>query len=355
MAFQRVHLFHNIHAMSKHAPPIYSLHHENATRIIAIEEMLEASKFKTACESHYITTPYPRELFVKTYGDNEIKRWETAVTKASKRPIVDTWCPDVYWSAESLESVGIAAQCAVSAVQTALDADAVEHAFALVRPPGHHCFEMPQGFCIANNVALAAQYALNQNKKVAILDWDYHFGDGTAMTFVNNPNLMFCSLHCKTDKTGNPTYPSHSLKDHKLARLTQGRMFNIMWESDDANNAAYAYAFETAILPAFAQFKPDIILVSAGYDALLGDDLAGMKLLPKIFYELTLSLKNIGKPVVCVLEGGYNPSLLSEGVRYTIQGLLDSRKSMLPLIAPAILPTHKKVVDDVCKYLKLGK
>jgi histone deacetylase 6 len=225
-----------------------------------------------------------------------------------------------------------------------------------VRPPGHHCFKVPAGFCIANNIALAALDAVSAGKRVAIVDWDYHFGDGTAQRFLEIPAVGFVSLHCMRDSTGGMTYPQyHPLKMDALARYTGGRMFNICWGSDDAEDAAYCYAFAHCVLPALERFRPDVIMVSAGYDAIAGDALAGMRLTPQVFYWLTLGLKSIGVPVVCVLEGGYDLALLGAGVVETVRALVappDTPHELATRGANASV-THTAVVDRVREYIGL--
>ena len=129
-------------------------------------------------------------------------------------------------------------------------------------------------------------------------------------------------------------------------------MFNIQWEKDDADNSAYNYAFERCVIPAFRRFKPDIVLVSAGYDALRGDTLAGMELTSNVFYELSTQLKKLGVPIVCVLEGGYDPTLLGRGVYETVSGLLAPSGEEIALDYRAA-PHHAAVVDAVAAVIGL--
>jgi acetoin utilization deacetylase AcuC-like enzyme len=345
-----VFLFHNSVAMSKHMPPLGGPP-ERAIRLTGIERALEKTGIGARCVERVVDTPFPREKFVAEYGESVIAGWEAGVRKAVRFPVFDDKCGDIYWSEGSLEAVGIAAQAAVSAVETVLT-NPGSHAFAIVRPPGHHCFDLPAGFCIANNVVLAAHAARSAGKRVAIIDWDYHFGDGTARATFNDPDILFCSLHCERDKTRGFTYPMDPLKGDDLLEATGGRCFNIMWDYDDADDAAYAYAFDRVVLPAIGRFAPDIILVSAGYDALRGDKLAGMRLSPSIFRELTLGLKTLGVPIVCVLEGGYSPDLLGAGVCETLKGLLDDSEESLCIIADTVLDSHRKTVDRVAALLE---
>lgn len=345
-----VHLFQNMAAMSRHIPP--PGFPERPARLVGIAFAL--TDITSSCTDHLVTTPVDRGVLVAEYGETEVTRWEaaTAVAAATGQTEMDDKSGDVYWSRGTMEAVRIAAAASRDAVATVLDASSEEqqHAFALVRPPGHHCFDTPAGFCIANNVVLAARVALERGKRVAILDWDYHFGDGTAHAFLKEPRVAFCSLHCERDRHGSKTYPGSPLKGYALARQTRGRMFNVNWDLDDADNAAYITAIERVVIPAFRRFSADVLLISAGYDALRGDTLAGMNLTPHVFYELTVRLKNLGVPVVAVLEGGYDPALLGRGVRSTIEGLL-SPPNAVTLDASAA-PQHVAVIEAVEAQLR---
>lgn len=340
-----VHLFHNAVSMIKHEVP--EGFPERPERLAAVTAALKTSGLWSACQPTSIDA-VSEDIFVKHYGAEEVARWKTMVVKAADKVIQDDVSGDIYWSAGSLEAISTAANAAITAVKTVLSKRAtIEYAFCVLRPPGHHCFQTPAGFCTVNNIALAAQEALDQGKRVAILDWDYHFGDGTAETFLDNPNVMFCSLHCAKDRRRQMTYPIHPLKGDLLAEKTGGRMFNIQWAKDDADNAAYAYAFQKAILPALRRFSADIILVSAGYDALKGDDLAGMELTAPVFQHITKALVSLQVPVVCVMEGGYNTELLSQGVVETVRGLLEKGSDDLATLGASVKDSHKKVVDAV--------
>jgi acetoin utilization deacetylase AcuC-like enzyme len=343
--------------MKRHRPPS-SMYPERAARLDGVESALSKYELWDKCVGKKVTRALPREAFVAEYGAKVVRSWEYGVARAGNRgsPVVDERCGDIYWSEGSLEAVGIAAGAAVEAVETVLDAKDVTHAFAIVRPPGHHCFDVPEGFCIANNVVLAVRTAMALGKRVAVLDWDYHYGDGTARALMKDEAATFCSVHCARNRTGGITYPVDRYKGDELAKKTDGRLFNIQWDCDDADDAAICYAMTQVIVPAFARHRPDIILISAGYDAIKGDDLAGMELSPHVFEYLTIALRGLGVPVVAVLEGGYNPYLLGEGVAATLKGMLSTnrRKSdMCAKTATDVKAQHKEVVDAVHGYLRL--
>jgi acetoin utilization deacetylase AcuC-like enzyme len=342
--------------MKRHRPPT-SAYSERAARLDGIESALAKYELWSTCADKKVTVPLTREAFVAEYGAKAIRSWEHGAARAKNRggPVVDDRCGDIYWSEGSLEAVGIAAGAAVEATMAAINGS-TQHAFAIVRPPGHHCFDLPEGFCIANNVVLAARAALAAGKRVAVLDWDYHYGDGTARALMKEPAVTFCSIHCDRDRTGGLTYPVDKLKGDELAKRTEGRFFNIQWYRDDADDAAICYAMSHVILPAFAKHRPDIVLISAGYDAIKGDDLAGMELSPRVFEYLTIALRGLGVPLVAVLEGGYNPYLLGEGVAATLKGMLahiSRRSDLCAKMATAVQTDHKEVVDSVHGLLRL--
>ena len=277
-------------------------------------------------------------------------------TRGSK---IDPSCSDIYWSAGTWTAAKTAAAAAIQATEAALKDGG--NAFCIVRPPGHHCFDVPAGFCILNNVVLAARRVIQAGKRVAILDWDYHFGDGTAAALWGEEQAMFVSLHAAMTTSGMPTYPRNTRRDFKgegLQQNTDGRCFNVQWVHDDADDAAYAYAFRTLILPALQQFAPDVILISAGYDAIKGDALAGMEVSATAFGFMAAALARLNIPVVAVLEGGYSVDLLAFGVSNTILGLQ---------LAPTFLKTlnewltlepaakHAEVVDAVRKFVLTTK
>lgn len=310
MSHNRVALFHNTPVMAKHVPPRGSRIPETPVRITECQTYLEESGIWSECDTHLVTAPLPEPTIVAEYGPDFIHKAERIAARDG----------DVFLSADSWTAARIAAQAACDAALHSWHTK--QNSFALVRPPGHHCFDVPAGFCLMNNVALAAKAVLAMGaRRVAIVDWDYHFGDGTAKTFLGDERVMFVSLHAAKTIDGCPTYPASPLKGDALLEITQGRSWNIQWARDNADDVAWAYAFKHVLLPALSRFEPDLVLVSAGYDAVKGDTLAGMNVSPAAFGSAAASLKEVGVPVCAVLEGGYNPALLAACVGHTIRGL----------------------------------
>ncbi len=367
-------IYHNTEAMILHVPPVSSYAPEDPLRIVAIEAELKGIPFRDAkrllerdegsawmskemeaqpgslwlsCETVRVSHMIHMDDLNTMYGEM-MYRIQKSIPK-----VASTYDPqngDIFWSPESLTAARVAATAAVEATLDAVTGK-TQTAFCIVRPPGHHCFNVPEGFCVLNNVAVATRLALKEGKRVAIIDWDYHFGDGTALEFMEDPEVMFVSFHCKTSG-GMPTYPTNNKDDFKgdgLAKQTKGRMWNIQWHSDDANDAAMKYAFEEGLLPSLRTFQPDVVLISAGFDAVKGDDLAGMELTPAVFGYMADAIASTGIPTVAVLEGGYNPQLLGKCCAETVKGLKGEPSNME---WPALKPHHKQVVDNVCQSLK---
>ncbi len=293
------------------------------------------------CKTELVIDPLPREAMIAEYGAKQVQMWEHVLADEGK-PAVEEG--DNYWSSGTLYAARIAAQATIQAAQDIL-VGKTQHAFCIIRPPGHHCFQTAAGFCVLNNVVLATKECLKAGKRVAIVDWDYHFGDGTAKAFLKEEGVAFVSLHAEKMGNGWPTYPpndAQNLKGAGLKRLTNGRMWNIQWVEDDADDAALQYAFQRNIIPRLQAWNPDVILISAGYDAVQGDDLAGMCVSPHQFRRCTAALMGLGKPILAVLEGGYNPALLGACVKETVLGFLGEPCETLSEMAQ---DNHVRVVN----------
>lgn len=315
----------------------------------------QPSSVWSQCSTVEVKDPMDDRTICEAYGTRFVQHAHSMLPGTGKASRIDPVCSDVYWSHGTWTAARIAAAAAVRAAQAALTKG--ESAFCVVRPPGHHCFDSPAGFCILNNVVLAAQEVLRAGKRVAVVDWDYHFGDGTANALQSERNAMFVSFHAAKTGDDSPTYPLNTRDDLKgkgLCQKTDGRCFNIQWDIDNADDAAMAYAFDTLLLPALQTFRPDILLISAGFDAVRGDALAGMDILPPAFgfmaRRLVETLKGI--PIVAVLEGGYDTFLLAECVTHTVRGMLgDAAYTWSRWKHEEVRYEHRRIVDETVNIL----
>ena len=195
-----------------------------------------------------------------------------------------------------------------------------KNAFASVRPPGHHCNQnKAAGFCILNNIAIGAKYLLNKYKykRVAIIDFDVHHGNGTQDIFYENENVLFISTHQF------PYYPGSGSEQEK------GRFNNICNIPLPAgtNSEEYLNAFEFA-LKKLREFKPEFVLISAGFDSHVKDPLAQFKLETEDFYTITDRILKTTKKfcdgkVVSILEGGYDLEALRDSTKRHVDALLE--------------------------------
>jgi acetoin utilization deacetylase AcuC-like enzyme len=305
--------------------PIYlehdtGAHVEIANRLMKINETLESSGV-----SKQLIAIKPRlaavdeiALVHDVHYINQLEAWA--------KEGVSYLDADTVISSRSYEVARYAAGGLLNATSEVMDGK-LDSAFALVRPPGHHAtHERAMGFCLFNNVAIAAKYALSQYKleRILIVDFDLHHGNGTQEAFYSDPHVLYFSTHQF------PHYPGSGDVDEIGTGAGKGNILNVPLPAG-CGDAEYIKVFEEVLRPAAERYKPQLTLVSAGYDAHWADNLGMMQLTVSGYAHLTeilkeLALKLCNGRLVLTLEGGYNLAALADSVKATFDVLLGNKK-----------------------------
>lgn len=241
------------------------------------------------------------------------------------------WYLDSYFMKETLESAYLAVGAVIQILDLILK-NQWSRGLALVRPPGHHMglLERPNGFCIFNNIAIAAKYLITKGnfKKLLIFDWDVHHGDGTQELFYDSNQVLFISIH-RFDKM--TYYPANVKADVSYVGGSEAKGYNINipWDllpEQTATTDDYVYIFERILAPIIKCFAPEFILISAGFDSAKGDPLGGLALTNEGYSYMTKRLMDLafGK-VLAILEGGYNLKSLSQGANAVFETLMGEK------------------------------
>jgi len=223
-------------------------------------------------------------------------------------------------SPQSIDAATAAAGNAIAAVESVVKGEA-QSAFALVRPPGHHAEPVrARGFCLLNNVAVAAAHAQAKLgcERILIIDWDAHHGNGTQDIFWADPDVLFFDIHCAA-----PFYPGSGHIDEVGGGLGEGYTINVPLP-ETAGDIAFEKVFREILVPAAEHFKPDLVLVSAGFDPHRNDmalnlSYDGFKVITRIVQDI--ADEHCDGRLAFVLEGGYNLSSLSKGVHAVLEVL----------------------------------
>lgn len=279
-------------------------HPESPARMLSVKDALDNSKAGKATIK-IPARPATKEEIAWVHDSDYINVVEK--TAGNVVPLD----PDTTAGPRSWEAACMAAGGVMEAVKAVFDGE-LDNAFAFVRPPGHHAErDHAKGFCLFNNIAIAAEYAIRKYdlKRVVIVDFDVHHGNGTQNKFYDRSDLLFISTHRW------PFYPGSGSRDEHGEGEGRGYTLNVpLGRGDDEE---YRDVYENAVIPLIEEYNPELVLVSAGYDAHAMDPLGGFSLTTETFNWLTEKLVSVAKKccggkIIMVLEGGYNVEALRE-------------------------------------------
>eukprot|EP00245_Coleochaete_scutata_P014866 TRINITY_DN6433_c0_g2_i1.p1 TRINITY_DN6433_c0_g2~~TRINITY_DN6433_c0_g2_i1.p1 ORF type:complete len:681 (+),score=171.23 TRINITY_DN6433_c0_g2_i1:191-2233(+) len=271
------------------------------------------------------------------------RHWDL-VESTSERE-VSYFTSDTYANQHSALCARLAAGCTVD-MAVAIVVGEIKNGLAMVRPPGHHAdTKTVMGFCLHNNAAVAARAAQAAGaRKVLILDWDVHHGNGTQEIFENDPSVLYISTHRYEQ---GQFYPGTGGMLEVGSGSGEGFSVNIPWKCGGVGDEDYMAAFQYVVLPISRQFAPDLIIISAGFDAAAGDPLGACEVTPAGYAHMTSMLMSVTQGrVLVVLEGGYNLRSISASVAAVTQALLGDAPSPLTGVAPS--DSAMETIAEVC-------
>ncbi len=291
-------------------------HPENPGRLRAIDAKVKDSEIYP-----HLAVLEPSKASPEDISRNHDSGYVAEVQKACEQGLrqldADTVVSDL-----SYEAALLAAGAGMNAVDWVLEEDN-RNAFCAVRPPGHHAEQRrAMGFCLFNNVAVAARYAIQQKKlnRVFIFDWDVHHGNGTQHSFYGDASVYYSSVHQY------PFYPGTGDADETGTGDGLGTTLNFPLNAY-CGDKVYLDLVENKLIPEMIRYKPDLIIISAGFDAHRNDPLANMEVSTEGYGKMTERIKQAageicGGRLISMLEGGYNPDDLSDSVLIHLKQLM---------------------------------
>jgi len=311
-------------------------HPEHPGRLTAIWQRLQEKGLVARCE----------RIPAREATREELERIHTAghisAIEGTAREDFRQLDPDTYACRESARAAKLAAGSLVD-LASAVAAGRLSNGLALLRPPGHHAeADRAMGFCLFNNVAVAAR-ALQASgaQRILIVDWDLHHGNGTQHSFWEDPGVLYFSTHQF------PFYPGTGAIGETGGGPGRGATVNVPWPGG-MGDPEYLAAFDRVLLPIARDFRPDIVLVSAGFDAADGDPLGSMRVCPAGYAQMTARLGSLaGGRIVLALEGGYDLEAIARSAAACLRVLLGEAPAATK---PAeVSPLAARILDDVLR------
>jgi histone deacetylase 6 len=314
-------------------------HPEHPGRLAAIWQRLQDDGLALRCE-RISAREATREELRRIHTDDHI-----AAVEETARDDFRQLDPDTYACRESAQAAKLAAGGLID-LAAEVAAGRLANGLALLRPPGHHAeADRAMGFCLFNNVAVAAR-ALRQEgaERILIVDWDLHHGNGTQHTFWEDPSVLYFSTHQF------PFYPGTGATTEIGGGAGRGFTVNVPWPAG-CGDAEYLAAFDRVLLPIARDFQPDIVLVSAGFDAAAGDPLGAMRVTPAGYAQMTARLTALASGrVVLALEGGYDLDAIARSAAACLRVLLGETPPASPPGEPG--PGARRVLDAAVRALR---
>lgn len=318
-------------------------HPENKRRLVVATRVLEES----GLDLDWVTPePAPLSAIERIHDAAYIDRVRRMAEDGGGWLDLDTAV-----SPRSYDAALMAAGAGLMATQRVLSGG--PNAFMLVRPPGHHaCRSRGMGFCVFNNIAVAAAHAVDGLgvERVLIVDWDVHHGNGTQAAFLKEPRVLFFSTHMAGHFPGTGQAREVGTDDGV------GYTVNVPLQAG-AGDGAVKLAFDSLLRPLAGAFRPQLVLVSAGYDPQQGDPLGGLRFSQTAFQWMAASLRALCEELgaagpLFFLEGGYSPEMMAASVVATLKGAMGDTPSFEPQVTADELADVRETLEELKPYWK---
>ncbi|XP_049341604.1 histone deacetylase 6 isoform X1 [Astyanax mexicanus] len=330
-------------------------HPECPERVTAVVELMKKEGLLSRCVQVETRAASEEEISLvhtKEYIDR--MRSTQKMTEEEMKLVSDGY-DSVYLHPDTFSCACLAVGSVLQLVDKVMTSE-LRNGFSVSRPPGHHAqTDLMNGYCMFNNLAVAARYAQKQHgvQRVLIVDWDVHHGQGIQYIFQDDPNVLYFSVHRYEDGSFWPHLPE-SDSSAVGSGLGEGYNINLPWNKTGMQDGDYVAAFQRLLLPVAYEFQPQLVLVAAGFDSVVGDPKGEMSASPQCFSVLTHMLMGLAQGrIVLALEGGYNLQATAEGACASLRSLLGDPCPHLPCPgspSESALKSISKTVSDLYPF-----